>query len=713
MFRSRTWFGFLIKVCSFLFILGVGAGAVGFAYYYTRAASIDLDVVEKMAQTSIVYDARGKPIGQFSLENRINIAQDKPLPQRLVQAVVAKEDRRYFNHGGVDFYGVARAVVAALIPGGVQQGASTITQQLARNSINRFDKNMDRKLLEMFLAWRIERQYTKEEILRLYLNRIFFSHGMYGVETASRAFFGKSVDKLTTGECAMLAGMIASPNNYSPWTDYKKAILARDRALKQMERSGYITAAERQKIEKEQIALRPRLAMPGGSYELDAIRREVEAIFSSSTEIKTGGLRISTTLDPAVQQVAQRSLDEKLAAIEDLAATKKLRAQESAAAHKDKQKDKDGANGAAASSEKLTSNDDDGADQAKLQGAVVVMDPNSGAVRAIVGGRDYKTSPLNRAIDTRRQVGSTLKPLIYACAFAEHKLNPASWIEATTFNLAKPIPMSSSNPKVLRVNEALARSDNYAAVRAGALVGPETLVYYAQKVGITSGMPPYNSTYLGACDISVMEMAGVYSTFAAGGTYNKPFLVVQVQDSDGTVRYQHEAAPTPVFTPQVARQVTGMMETGVDFGTGESLRSKFKFKSHAAGKTGTTNDYKDAWFIGFTSSLVTAVWTGYDRPRTITPGGYGAKVALPIWADVMTYSEKIYPNDAFITPSDMEILEIDGGPYSSMGRQSVYVSATDAVPGDPNLRALRSVEDVPVRRETQPRRRNWFQRLFD
>jgi penicillin-binding protein 1A len=156
-----------------------------------------------------------------------------------------------------------------------------------------------------------------------------------------------------------------------------------------------------------------------------------------------------------------------------------------------------------------------------------------------------------------------------------------------------------------------------------------------------------------------------------------------------------------------------MMETGVDFGTGETLRSKLKFKSHAAGKTGTTNDYKDAWFIGFTSSLVTAVWTGYDRPKTITPGGYGAKVALPIWADVMTYAEKIYPNSAFVTPDDMQQVQIDGGPYSSMGRQSVYITGNDFLPGDPNLRSLRPVEDLPVREAPQQRRRNWFQRLFD
>lgn len=709
MIRSRSWIGFFFKQACLLFILGTLAGAALFAFYFVRASRVDLVVVEEMAQASIVYDARGKPIGRFSLENRINIPTDKPLPQNLVHAVVAKEDRRFYSHGGVDFYGVARAVVAAIMPGGVQQGASTITQQLARNSIQRFDKNMDRKLLEMFLAWRIERQYTKEEILRFYLNRIFFSHGMYGVETASRAFFGKSVDKLSLGECAMLAGMIASPNSYSPWSDYKKAIAARNRALRQMERSGYITAKQREAIEKEQIALRPRLAMPDGSYELDTIRREMEAIFSSH-EIKTSGLRIFTTLDPAVQEVAQNSLNAHLKELEESAGSKKLRAQEAEAAAK--AREKAAASKPAADPETPADHADTPPEQAPLQGAVVVVDPLTGAIRAVVGGRDYKSSPLNRAVNTKRQVGSTLKPLIYACAFAEGKLNPASWIENSAFNLAKPIPTMSSNPRAIRVNEALARSDNYAAVRAGALVGPETLVYYAQRAGITSGMPPYNSTYLGACDISVLEMAGVYCTLAAGGVYNKPFLVTEVKDAEGTTLYRHEADPVAVFTPQVARQVTGMMENGVDSGTGATLRSQFKFKSHAAGKTGTTNDYKDAWFIGYTSSLVTAVWTGYDRPKTIVPGGYGAKVSLPVWADVMLYAEKIYPNAAFYTPPDLQQYTIDGGPYGSMARQYVYLSGTDYAPADPNMTALRP-GDVPERREAPPRKRNWFQRLFD
>jgi penicillin-binding protein 1A len=292
------------------------------------------------------------------------------------------------------------------------------------------------------------------------------------------------------------------------------------------------------------------------------------------------------------------------------------------------------------------------------------MDPSNGAIRAVVGSRDFALSQYNRAMQARRQVGSTLKPLIYATAFAEKGYCPASSIDSSKFDLKTArngVVPSGDSPDPIRINDALVKSDDPAAVRMGIIIGPDLLNSYAHQCGVTTDIPPFPSSYLGACDISLNELTGIYAMFADQGVWVRQHIVVQVKDENDRVIYQFKPEGHRVFSPQVARQVTGMMQNVLDFGTGEPLREEFGFNSPAAGKTGTTNDYKDALFEGFTSHLVAGVWIGYDTPREIMPGGYGAAVALPVWANVMKQVKDTYPAADFPVPNGLMAVNVGGG----------------------------------------------------
>ena len=392
------------------------------------------------------------------------------MPKLLGEAVVATEDRRFYSHGGVDWYGTARAAVSNLVGHGGRQGGSSITQQLARNSIGRMERTYNRKLLEIFLAGRIERAYTKEQILRYYLDRIYFGQGLYGAQTTAYAFFGVPVQQLNLAQCALLAGMISSPNASSPWKDIKAAKAARDRALERMVRAKYITEAEAEHAHRAPLALRPRPDF-GGGFATSEVRRQLEQILDETT-IEQGGLKISTTIDPRLQLAAENSLQ---ARINEIEASK-------------------GETHRAGFGDPNTGLPDSDV----LEGAFFAMDPGTGAIRAVVGSRDFALSQYNRAVQARRQIGSTLKPLIYATAFAERNYSPASTIDATPFDLTKAQIGPATGPRnILRVNDALVHSDNYAARRMGEVVGPALLNDYAHRCGVTTDIPPFPSSYLG------------------------------------------------------------------------------------------------------------------------------------------------------------------------------------------------------------------------
>jgi penicillin-binding protein 1A len=635
--------GSLIAVISFIGLF--------YTYYSTRAGLVDLDLVRNMPKASLLYDYQGKSFSRFFEENRIALPPDKPVPKLLGQAVVATEDRRFYEHGAIDPYGIVRAAVSNFSGHGGRQGGSSITQQLARNSIGRLERTYDRKFLEIFLAHRIEEHYTKQQILRYYLDRIYFGQGLYGAETTANAFFGVSARQLNLAQCALLAGMISSPNASSPWKDIKAAKAARDRALARMVKAGYISQADADKAAKSPLALRPRPDF-GGGFATSEVRRQLESILDADT-IEQGGLKIFTTIDTHLQLVAENALTARVDQIEK----------------------SEGTSHAGGYGDPNTGLPDEDV----LEGAFFAMDPATGAIRAVVGSRDFALSQYDRAMQARRQIGSTIKPLIYAVAFAEKGYSPASPVDATKFDLraSGPIPPPDGPRTIIRINDALVKSDDYAAERMGDVVGPDLLNTYAHQCGVTTDIPAFRSSYLGAFDLSLNELTGIYAVFADQGVWVRQHIVVQVRDDKDRVIYQFHPEGHRVFSPQVARQVTGMMQNVLDFGTGSPVRSEFGFTAPAAGKTGTTNDYKDAWFEGFTTHLVAGAWIGYDQPREVMSGGYGARVALPVWATVMKQMQGVYPMQNFPVPDGLAAVNVGGGLF---GRGETYY-LTDAQRG--------------------------------
>jgi len=673
-----TWLlaGSLIAVLS-VFILV-------YAYYSARAAAININVIREMPQASILYDCQGKQFSRFFDENRIQLPPSKPVPKLLAQAVIDTEDRRFYSHGAIDVVGIARAAFSNVTGHGSRQGGSTITQQLGRNSIGQLQRTYDRKLLEIFLAHRIEEAYTKEQILRYYLDRIYFGQGLYGAETTANAFFGISASQMNLAQCALLAGMIASPNTSSPWKDIKAARTARDRALVRMVRAGDITQAEADKAQKAPLALRPRPNF-GGGFATSEVRHQLEQLLDTDT-IQQGGLTIFTTIDSKLQSVAESALATRISEIET-------------------SKGETHANGYGDPNTGMP-------DEDVLEGAFFAMDPANGGIRAVVGSRDFSLSQYNRATQAKRQVGSTIKPLIYATAFAEKNYSPASIIDATKFNLAAsgPIPADDGNPRTLmRVNDALVKSDDYSAERMGVIVGTDLLNTYAHRCGVSSDIPPYRSSFLGACEMNLDELTGIYATFANQGITVQQHIVVQVLDAKGRIIYKYKGEAHRVFTPQVARQVTGMLQNVLDFGTGTPVRQQYKFNAPAAGKTGTTNDYKDAWFEGFTTHLVAGVWIGYDKPREIMPGGYAATVALPVWANVMKQMQQGpggYQMLDFPVPPGLETVTV-GGDFFGHGEryfltpaQHALLNQQPSLPSDDNS-------------SPQPQGKGFFDHFFD
>jgi len=637
--RRKPRTNFRVWLLAGTLIAGITAFTLTYMYYSARAGLIDINVIKEMPKASILYDYQGHAFSRFFDENRIALPVNEPVPKLLAQAVVATEDRRFYSHGAIDPWGMARAALSDFIGHGSRQGGSTITQQLARNSIGQLQRTYDRKLLEIFLAHRIEENYTKEQILRYYLDRIYFGQGLYGAETTANAFFGIPAAKLNLAQAALLAGMISSPNASSPWKDIKAAREARDRALDRMVKAGYITRTQADQAQKVPLALRPRPDF-GGGFATSEVRHQLELTLDP-TLIQKGGLNIFTTIDPRLQGIAENALVTRINEIEAA-------------------KGETHPNGFGDPNTGLP-------DEDVLEGAFFAMDPSNGAIRAVVGSRDFALSEYNRAMQARRQVGSALKPLIYATAFAEKGYCPANMIDASKFDLtsSKGVPATSDEPgNPIRINDALVHSDNYAAMRMGTIVGPELLNDYAHRCGVTTDIPPYPSSYLGACDLSLNELTGIYATLADEGVCVHQHIVVQVKDDKDNVIYQYQPEGHRVFTPQVARQITGVLENVLDFGTGAPVRQTYHFTAPAAGKTGTTNDYKDAWFEGFTSHLVAGVWIGYDKPREIMPAGYAATVALPVWANVMKQEQGQYPMAEFPVPAGLQMTEIGGGFFS-------------------------------------------------
>jgi penicillin-binding protein 1A len=596
------------------------------------ASTFDLSQVKEMPQRSMVLDMDGKLYSRLQGENRIVVPRTE-VASSFVEALLAREDTRFFSHHGVDPIGIARAVARNFTSKSAKQGASTLTQQLARNTFPLGGKNVHRKLLEAFVAARIEQQYSKEQILEHYMNRVYFGTGVYGVETAALAYFGKHAKDLSLGESALLAGIIRGPSHYSPRKNLKGAVAQRDQVLERMVKLDKISAHEADAARKSGIALtkKPRLLLQE-SYALEAVREDLEALLTDEQQAE-GGFKIYTTIDPDLQKHAEQSLEANLRKVE----------QRPGYAHPTR------AHFAALP-------DDEKTHTPYLQGAVVVLDQRDGGIRAIVGGRDYAESPFNRARSAHRQIGSTFKPFVYATAFGRGML-PGATIDDGPIHRGEVSAAPTWQPEnsdgtfkgALPAEDGLILSRNTMSVRVGERAGLSEIVRTAQAAGFDD-VPKQPSIYLGAFESTLTEVTSAYAVFANQGVRRQAYIVERIDDASGETIYRSTHLAPRVLDPGVCWLTTAALQKVMERGTGAGVKNE-GFAKPCAGKTGTTNDFMDAWFVGYTTSLTCGVWVGLDQPKTIISKGYGAALALPIWADVMAAaSGSRYPAKAFAAP---------------------------------------------------------------
>ena len=622
--RRGTFLITLLKLGFAALLLWVLVGV----FYYLWALTFDLSTIGQMNQRSSIYDRTGTFYSRTMGENRVVVPYDRVSPE-FVKALISREDSRFYEHRGVDPVGIARAAVRNLLFGSMKEGASTITQQLARNSFPLGGKNFNRKFLEAAMAFRIEMELKKEQILELYMNRIYFGSGLYGVEAASLAYFGKPAADMDLSEAALLAGLIRSPNRYSPFNNLPASLKQRDIVLDRMEELELITHAEHVKASSEKINPRPRrLVNPLNSWAVDAILHELEQVVSPS-QIADGGLRIDTSIDAGLQQAAEQSLTRRLQEIEE---RPDYRQQHSMTPK-----------GKKSGSAKAPEPPRPPEEPEQLQGALLAIDNASGGITAIVGGRNFTESKYNRALVATRQIGSSAKPFVYEEALRKGVITPETPVSDSRLNLAELPPRTPAyDPQNsdgtfggdLPAKEGLIHSRNTMSVRIGMATGLGTVASIMEKLGLAEDVPRYPSICLGSFESTLKNITVAYTALATGGSRLHPHIIEQVTDDDGKVLFRATHDRVPVLDPGAARATTGILTEVLTRGTA-SKASSLGLRKPAAGKTGTTDHFVDAWFLGYTQGLTCGVWVGFDHPKTIMRGGYGAELALPIWVDVI------------------------------------------------------------------------------
>jgi 1A family penicillin-binding protein len=623
-----------------------------------EAKTFDLNKLEQMESASVILDRNGKIFGQIYVENRETVPYEQ-LPADLINAVVAVEDAKFYQHHGYDLLGIIRAALKNFTAGHVRQGASTITQQLARNSFSLKERTFRRKLLEVFLAQRIEDQFGKQKIMELYLNRIYFGGGLYGAEAAARGYFGKPARQMSLAECATLAGLIKSPNRLSPWTDRANSREVRDYALDRMRDLGFISRQRCAAARAEQIAIGNRQNAQGQTYAVDYIRQQVIAAVGWNRAMNEG-FRIRTTIDVDLQKAAEDSLRTHLEAIEQ---------------RPDYNHQTYGAYAASFKKAKANATMSDQPAPEYLQGAIIGLDNASGDIMALVGGRDFEHNQYNRALQARRPAGTAMLPFVYAAAF-EKGMYPGSLVEdspldnravmigGTTGILGEWGPESSDNryEGAMTARQALAKSKNGATVRIGMDAGVDAVLQLSTSAGIRSQLRHFPATFLGSSEITLAELALGYTIFPNGGWRpNAPHILDRIEEKDGTLVWdtKQENIRKLVMKPETAYEVHSCLVDALQSGTGKAAFTQFGLKKiPAAGKTGTAYDFTDALFAGYDSNFTCAVWAGFDKPQKIYRGAFGRELALPIWVDIMNAAAQSYPPREIKQPSNLKQIEI-------------------------------------------------------
>lgn len=612
----------VVLVFAALASIGAGVAVGGWSRVCASCPSIAQLYAFQAPRATKILTHDGKLIAELFQQRRTPVTL-KDLPAHVPQAFIAIEDRRFYRHDGYDVLGIARAATRGALRGAIAGGGSTITQQLARNMFETqigYEQRMVRKLKELKVALELERVYSKDQIVEAYINQINFGSGWYGIETASLRYFGKHAQDIDPAEAALLAAIINRPGYYSPFANPDAALSRRNLVLSLMVREGYLSSEE---AERWKAAPLPEQAQSSDAAELapyfvEMVRDELDQRFGS--RLYTDGYRIHTTLDLEMQRRAQEAMQHGWERIETLPHYRRPKYAKEAA--------KGGTS-----------------ETAYLQGLFVAADPRTGAIRALIGGRDFNDSKFNRAVQARRQPGSVFKPFVYAAALAGGI--PASQIyvdEPIYFDQADGSVWSPKNfegdfkgPMTLR--QAMRQSINTIAVKLGTEIGIETVSQYARAMGIETPIPPYPSTAIGAADVIPMQVVQAYSAFANGGVRARPFAILKVEDAVGRVLWQARPDTARVLDPVVAALTRDLMRDVVDRGSGYPVRDPriggLPYSIPAAGKTGTTNGGTDVWFAGFTPDIVATVWFGFDRPKTIVGRAAGGIYAAPVFGEFM------------------------------------------------------------------------------
>ena len=603
---------------SVLFLLIPAIFGAGFGYSFVNYLEIpdvkELETYKPKAVTRLYADD-GTLFAELFVEKRIPIPITE-MPNHLKLAFVAIEDIRFYTHFGIDVRGIGRAIYKNLLHGGIAEGASTITQQLARNLFLTRQKSFKRKIEEVALAIQIERAYSKDEILNMYLNLIYLGEGAYGVEAASYTYFHKKANEVTLEEAATLAALTKSPSRLSPFKNLAKATERRNIVLRKMYEAGFINQKDYKSAVHASITLAPfRAYEKKNGYFIEYVKQVLEEHVAEPQEIYTTGLNIKTTVNLNMVEYAYEAIDKGLQSYR----TRHPKASE------------------------------------LPEVALVAVEVKTGEVKVLIGGKDFSTSPYNRAVQAKRQPGSAFKPIIYLAAIEQgykpdHMLRdaPISFVNPYTHAVWQPRNYKNEYHGDVTMRKALELSLNTATVRLLEEIGIDKVIDLAKRLHISSNFEPNMSLALGSTEISPIDLAFAYNTFARGGIYVPPTAIKTISTIEGEGIYnkeiQEEVEEEVVVSPEIALTLVDIMKGVIKNGTARGASGMPYF---LAGKTGTTNDFRDAWFIGFSPNLLCAVWIGYDRGTNLGGKEAGSTTALPIWIHFMSKALPLYPNENF------------------------------------------------------------------
>lgn len=617
---------FRLAILLLVLVVVIGGGiSIGLVFASVKdMPALSPEMLESGAST-MIYDKDGKLITQIGIRNSVPV-DIKEVPEQVKNAFLSIEDPGFYKHHGISIRGIARAAVNDIISGSRGEGGSTITQQLVRISMLSPEKTLKRKIQEAVLAIQVERRYTKDEILEMYLNNVYLGEGAYGIQAASQTYFAKKIDKLELDEAALLGGLPQAPSAYSPFNDPKAAIARRNDVLNSMVKNKCITADEAEKAKGKELKLETKEVASRQypyPYFLDYITDELIEKYGED-EFYKGGLKVYTTMDPDIQLIAETAM--------------------------------------ARTANFPASNPDENG-MLQPEGAAVVLDPSTGYIRAMVGGREHtQRRQWNRSTHTARQPGSAFKPIAaYGPAIEYKGLGPASVVDdiPVSYGSYAPRNFDGRYRGLITLRTALTNSINVAAVKVMVdYVGIENAIKFASNLGIKLDSSAHGASMaLGGLDkgVTPLQMASAYGAFANMGTYIEPIAILKVEKTDGVVLEQTIPKQRQVMKPTTAYLVTDMMKSVVERGTGTGAQ----IGRPAAGKTGTTDEGKDLWFVGYTPELVTAVWIGYDQP-TAMPQAYGGTYPTRIWQEIMSKALSDVPVRSFSMPSGIVTSTVDG-----------------------------------------------------